>query len=169
MSRFPIRTLVVLAALLAAILASSQGTSAGPAASSIARISWLGGCWESADPSRGIEEQWMRPRGGTMLGMSRTVREGRTREFEHMRIEERDGRLVFTSKPSGQDEASFDSIEVTSSSIAFENAAHDFPQRIIYRRNADGTLLARIEGTRTGEVRGVDFPMRQTACAGEGK
>ena len=106
----------------------------------------------------------MRPRGGTMLGMSRTVTGGITSEFEHMRIREEDGRLIFTAKPSGQAEGSFGAIEVTDSSVVFEDKAHDFPQRIIYRRQADGSLLARIEGERGGELRGIDFPMKRADC-----
>ena len=40
----------------------------------------------------------------------------------------------------------------------FENTAHDFPQRIIYRRDADGSLLARIEGG--AERRGKEYRRR---------
>ena len=45
----------------------------------------------------------------------------------------------------------------------FENLSHDFPQRIIYRRTADASVTARIEGTVKGEARGRDFPY--TRCA----
>jgi hypothetical protein len=46
---------------------------------------------------------------------------------------------------------------MTPGEVVFENAGHDFPQRIIYRRNADGTMTARIEGSTNGRQRGVDF------------
>jgi hypothetical protein len=36
--------------------------------------------------------------------------------------------------------------------IVFENAAHDFPQRILYWRDGD-ELMARIEGTVKGKER----------------
>lgn len=108
----------------------------------------------------------MEPRGGTMLGVSRTLTAGRTSAFEHMQIREEDGRLVFTAKPSGQEAASFRSIELTDSAVTFENPVHDFPQRVVYRRQADGSLLARIEGERGGTMQGVDFPMRRATCGG---
>jgi hypothetical protein len=57
---------------------------AGQGEASIARLSWLAGCWESVRGERHVEEQWMQPRGGTMLGMSRTVVGGRASEFEQM-------------------------------------------------------------------------------------
>ncbi len=44
----------------------------------LARLAWLAGCWEVAGATTVVEEQWMRPRGGSMLGMSRTTRDGRT-------------------------------------------------------------------------------------------
>lgn len=134
--------------------------------SPVDRISWLGGCWESVRGDLRVEEHWMQPRGGTMLGMARTVAGETTREFEHMIIREDAGSLSFTAKPSGQVEATFGSVELTDSGVVFENKSHDFPQRVIYRKQADGSLLARIEGEKEGKPRGVDFPMKRVACDG---
>ena len=53
------------------------------------RIGWLAGCWQRQVGERLMEEQWMAPRGKTMLGMNRTVHDGQTPAFEFMRIEER--------------------------------------------------------------------------------
>ena len=132
--------------------------------SEIGRLSWLAGCWECSYSSRQYEEQWMRPRGGTMLGMSRTVAGDTTRQYEHVMIREERGGLVYVAKPSGQREASFRATEVTDSSVVFANPEHDFPQRIIYRLKADGSLLARVEGAQAGKTRGSDFPMTRTEC-----
>ncbi|MBC7788762.1 MAG: hypothetical protein H7Z74_02340 [Anaerolineae bacterium] len=130
----------------------------------INRLSWLAGCWEWKAGARHGEEQWMKPRGGTMLGMSRTVRNDSTIEFEFVRIEEKDGRLHYVASPSGQTGATFSSIVLTDTTVVFANPAHDFPQRILYTLRGD-SLRARIEGTRNGSVRGVDFPMQKVACA----
>jgi hypothetical protein len=40
--------------------------------------------------------------------------------------------------------------------VVFENEAHDFPQRVIYRREGD-RLLARIEGKIGGKERSADW------------
>ena len=107
----------------------------------------------------------MAPAGGTMLGMSRTVKQGRTVEFEFMQIRTTDtGSLAFIAKPSGQDEATFPLLRLTDSEAAFENLQHDFPQRVIYRLDG-ATLRARIEGMRNGSIRAMEFPMTRTACA----
>jgi hypothetical protein len=144
------------------IIASARGgETQGPL---IGKLGWLAGCWERASGEKRVEEQWMKPRGGTMFGMGRTVVGEKTSEYEQMQIREEAGQLVFTAKPSGQEEASFRSIEVTGTSVVFENQAHDFPQRVIYRRQEDGSLLARIEGEDSGKARSVDFPMQRVTC-----
>jgi hypothetical protein len=135
------------------------------AASSFDRLSWLAGCWNSETKESGSAEQWMQPAGGTMLGVGRTVKSGKTTEFEFMRIHEApDGKLLFTAIPSGQTEATFTQLRLSDSEIVFENPAHDFPQRVIYRRDGGARLVASIEGTRNGKSRRIEFPMQRGQC-----
>ena len=49
----------------------AQGT--GADRPGIDRLAWLAGYWELRTATRTVEEYWTRPRGGTMLGMGRTV------------------------------------------------------------------------------------------------
>jgi hypothetical protein len=51
-------------------------------------------------------------------------------------------------------------LAVSDSGFTVENPAHDFPQRISYRKRGADSLLARIEGG----TRDIDFPMRRVAC-----
>ena len=74
-----------------------------------------------------------------------------------------DGKLLFTAIPSGPKEATFAQIRVSESEVVFENVAHDFPQRVTYRRNGDKRLLAAIDGIRKGG-RSVEFPMQRMKC-----
>lgn len=141
----------------------------GQAASDIDRLAWLAGCWTQPRPNGVVEEQWMAPLGGSMIGMSRTVVDGRTREYEFVRIMAVDGRLAYIAKPSGQAEATFPMKTLEDGLVVFENPAHDFPQRVIYRRNADGTVTARIEGTVKGVARGRDFPYTRCGRRGTGE
>ncbi|MBI3792028.1 MAG: hypothetical protein HY275_14280 [Gemmatimonadetes bacterium] len=140
----------------------------GAASAAIDHLRWMAGCWEQRNGARVAHEQWMAPLGGTMLGMSRTVVGDATREYEQLRIEQRPaGDLAYVASPSGQATATFVASAASDSLVRFENPAHDFPQRIQYRRAGADSLIARIEGTRNGQVRGIDFPMRRVPCAGE--
>jgi hypothetical protein len=107
----------------------------------------------------------MKPSGKTMLGMSRTVANNITVEYEFLRLhEESNGDVFYTALPSGQQEASFKLVRLEKHMAVFENPGHDFPQRIIYKLEDDGSLKARIEGKNKGKERGVDFPMKRVAC-----
>jgi hypothetical protein len=127
-------------------------------------LSWLAGCWRGASSSPVVDEMWMAPSGDGMLGMGRTVARGRIVDHEFMQIRVQDGKLVFIARPARQAEATFTASTVGPKEVVFENPEHDFPQRVIYRLRDDGSLLARIEGTENGQARGVDFPLRRTAC-----
>jgi hypothetical protein len=141
---------------------------AGPAqAQTVDQVAWLAGCWASERGEAGSGEQWMAPAGGTMFGVGRTLRGGRTVEHEFMQIRAgADGKLVFIALPSGQRETSFALATIGEREVAFENPQHDFPTRVSYRLQPDERLVARIEGQRDGKPRGIDFSFKRIACPG---
>lgn len=128
------------------------------------QLEWMGGCWTLQSGPLRIDEQWSLPVGGMMLGLSRTVKQGRTVFHEFMRIETRQGVVTYTPRiGSSQTPVAFTLIKQTADEVVFENPAHDFPQRILYRRTSDG-LFARIEGSKGGKERAEDFPMQRARC-----
>jgi hypothetical protein len=147
------------------VLCASMAAASALAADSVDSLAWLAGCWARTDAEAGSGEQWTVPAGGTMLGVSRTVRDDRTIEHEFVVIRATpDGTLVYHAHPSGQASAEFRLLRLLEREVVFENAAHDFPQRVGYRLGDDGTLTAWIEGTRGGEVKRIPFPMRRASC-----
>jgi hypothetical protein len=132
---------------------------------SVNDLAWMGGCWQASFKGRDITEQWMKPAGQTMLGMGRTVAGGKTVEYEFMQVrEDKDGSIYYVAKPSGQTEAAFKLIKLQNQEAVFENLEHDFPQRVIYRLQSDGSLFARIEGLTKGQPRGFDYPLARARC-----
>ena len=125
---------------------------------------WMAGCWSGESGPMTFEEQWTRPASGSMMGISRVFKSGRLVFSEFMRIDTKDGVLVYTPRiGSKQAPVEFRLKSQSDSEVVFENAAHDFPQRILYRRNTDG-LTGRIEGTANGKLRAEDFPMKRVSC-----
>ena len=98
--------------------------------------------------------------------MSRTVR-GDTvvTEFEQLRLFQRAGRAIYHAEPSGQVPTDFEAKTTSDTLVVFENTAHDFPQRIIYRKRGADSLIARIEGMMNGQARGIDFPYARARCS----
>ncbi|MBX2989781.1 MAG: hypothetical protein KF749_01290 [Bacteroidetes bacterium] len=131
----------------------------------VGSLDWLSGTWEMNIRGRVVTEHWMKPSGKMMMGTSHSVKDGKTYEYEFIRLVENDaGTIEYIARPSGQEGASFSLIELDERKAVFENLRHDFPQRIIYNRISSDSLIARIEGVRDGKRRGVDFPYRRIHC-----
>lgn len=137
-----------------------------PAADSVPtgleRARWLAGCWRREGAGRVVDEQWMEPLGTAMLGMSRTVRDGRVVEYEHLRIEARGGSVFYVALPSRQSETEFEMDPGSDSTLVFENPEHDFPTRISYVPVGPDSLVATI----SGGGREIPFPFGRVACPG---
>jgi hypothetical protein len=158
------RRALLIAPLTIALVALTS-INAVAAEADITSLAWLAGCWQAEKGEVGSGEHWLPPAGGTMFGVSRTVKNGKTVEFEFVQLRvNAEGKLAFIALPSGQKETTFVASLVGKDSVTFENPQHDFPQKVIYRLQPDGRLVARIEGTRGGTLRGVDFPMKRVAC-----
>ena len=106
---------------------------------SIEDVAWLQGCWEQRDGDRVVEERWMLPRAGSMLGVGRTTRGEKLIEHEFVVLTERDGRLAYEAHPSGQPTATFLSRPITGREVVFEDPTHDFPQRVGYKSTGPGS------------------------------
>ncbi len=144
-----------------AMLLAAAAASADP----VAKLGWLQGCWAQDRAEAGSVEQWSSAAGGTMLGMSRTIKNGKTVDFEFVQIREVEpGKLAYIAHPSGQQKATFALLRHNDTEFVFEDLAHDFPQRVIYRRDGERVLLARIEGIANGKLKGIDFPMKRISC-----
>mgnify|MGYP003576552750 CR=1 FL=1 len=128
----------MMAALLSLLLVA-----ASPAAM-IDDLGWLVGDWVSEADGRWTEESWSSPRGAMMIGYSRSGRGDVLREFEFLRIAAGEGgALAYLAQPQGRAPVAFPLVRHDRTSATFENAAHDYPQRIAYARSGD-TLTATI-------------------------
>lgn len=158
------RIFLSVAAVLALLPAWIGAQTAQIASAPADRLAWMSGCWSRTNGATVVEEQWMAPRGGVLLGMGRTTVNGRVLEYEFLRVFTAGDTLVYGSIPSGQTYAAFRAKTIGARDIVFENLQHDFPQRIGYRAvNAD-SLIAFIEGPRGGTVRRTEFPYRRVSC-----
>jgi hypothetical protein len=104
-----------------------------------------------------MEELWLPPAGGAMLGLHRDVAGGRMVSFEFLRIEETERGLVYLSQPRGGPVTPFHAAQVTGKRVVFENPEHDFPQRILYWLDEEGALHARIEGKDKGKDAAMEW------------
>ncbi len=125
----------------------------------INQLSWMKGMWTRQKNNRHMQEFWTEPAGHTMMGIARTIVDDQTVEFEFLRIvQTKPGTIVYFASPGGRcPPTSFELKIIKGEHVVFENLKHDFPQRIIYRRDTDGALHASIEGESNGQTRKLEW------------
>jgi len=133
---------------------------------SIGRAAWLAGCWASERGKATFEEQWMAPAGGTMLGIGRTIRDGRLDDYELMIIRAKDARVDYEAHPMMQPTAVFTATVVSDTVLQFENPRHDFPKLIAYQRRGADSLVARVAAGPAKGDQQVAFSYHRVACGG---
>jgi hypothetical protein len=173
--------LALTSALTPALAQTPAATAQGPATanappapapatpvSTLEPFGWLHGCWDGKVNQRDFREEWLPLRGDMMIGVSQTVSQGKTQDFEYLRLELRPEGIFYVAAPSGKKETSFRLSGRTRDGeneiFTFENPVDEFPQRIIYRRGSEGWLYAHVEGKLNGLPRSVIYPMRRVDC-----
>jgi hypothetical protein len=125
-----------------------------PLKGDVSQLNWLSGAWsERRSDGTWTEEYWTPVRSEVMLGSGLTGRGESVRHFEHMRISKgADGQVAFYGMPNGAAAVPFKMVRQTDSEVVFENAAHDYPQRVTYRRDGDTVIatVSLIDGSKEG-------------------
>jgi uncharacterized protein DUF6265 len=154
------KLLLPLAIVLLTAVAHAQAPAAKP---TLQDFAWLAGHWRIEQADRIIDEHWMVPAGNLMMGMARNVQAGKVREYEFTLLrQEPNGDILYVANPAKQSEATFKLTSLRDGEAVFENPEHDFPKKIVYARQADGSLLAWIEGPgRDGKPRRVEYPFKR--------
>lgn len=144
--------LLSLAVLTAASAASAQAPPPTP--------DWMAGYWLSCDNGAQIAENWFGAGSGTLLGTNLT--QGEHTSFEFLRVAANGrGGFSYYAMPNGAAVTEFTMTSNENNRAVFENLTHDFPQRVIYRREGN-RLHARIEGEIGGRLEGQDWTFRRS-------
>ena len=126
-------------------------------AQSLSDFAWLAGT-RAMKGNALIEERWTEPASNMMLGLSRTVRGDKVVEFEFLRIESRADGIYYVAQPGGRPQTDFKLTKWDGTEAIFENPQHDFPKRVIYRKQPDNVVVARVDGG--AGTKGQDFTFK---------
>lgn len=134
-------------------------TGQAPPPARVDDLAWMAGSWEGASGERWLEESWSAPRGGMMIGFARHGVGDALHEFEFVRLQPgEDGVLTYFAQPGGRPAVPFRLVRLEGTDAVFENPAHDYPQRIRYRRDGDilTATISRLDGSHA-----IDFSFRR--------
>jgi hypothetical protein len=140
--------------------------------SPLAPLAWLEGCWSGTLNRREVREHWLPLRGNVLLGISHTVLQGKTQDYEYLRIESRPDGIYYVALPSGENPTSFKFAEKTvipmgdrnDDAFVFDNTVPDFPQKLTYRHAGEGWLYVVLVGQFKGAEKEVTYPLHRIDC-----
>ncbi len=130
----------------------------------LAQSEWLLGNWENKAPEGHFLEQWNKADNEAFNGKSFFIVNKDTLFSENIELTQKDGAVFYTATVKGQNNNQPVAFKLTSSKpgeLVFENPKHDYPQRIVYRKINDDSLVAIISGTQQGKKSLEQFPLKR--------
>lgn len=161
------RRLLLAAAAVTCLLVPLPAMLADDAKPTLGSLAWMAGAWKGDTRTGSIEETWMPPAAGTMLATCRILGGGKVVMREFMLLEELPDGLFLTLRHVGEKMADREQapllfhLESLKGQEATFATAGEKPVRLIYRREADGALYARVETYRNGEPAKLEFTMKR--------
>ena len=166
------RTLLLAAAcgsLLLSCKSNTQPATAETAATQktyaeLEKAAWLQGSWGNSSPEGNLTESWEKANDSVYNGNTYFVIGKDTVFTEKIRLEETNGKLAYITAVSDQNGGQpirFELISATDEQLVFGNPAHDFPQKITYKKISNDSLIAEISGLRQGKPATETFAMKK--------
>jgi hypothetical protein len=120
----------------------------------VEQLEWMVGDWIDSSDGRTMEAWAVKD--GALIGGSFAMGAKGLNPRERMRIDARDGTLVFVASIAGQPDTEFRVVGGDEQTVTFENKLHDFPQAVTYAI-CGRELCATIKGTVGGQARRKDW------------
>jgi Domain of unknown function (DUF6265) len=157
-----------------AAAAYGQAPAGGPAAvkATVDQLSWVAGPWRGTLNDRTIEQHWMAPLGGSLVGMYRSIRENRATLYEILAMEQR-GDEVFlrikhftpgaglVSQEAKDQSADHVLVKLEARSAVFEGSAGGNPVRVTFSSPDEDTLNITVERQREGKPVATEFKYKR--------
>lgn len=118
------------------------------------------GSWKGDLDGATVAENWEQKDESTFLGEGYVVADGDTIIREVLRIQKIGSYWNYIPVINDSKPTLFTLVEMQEDKWVFENNEHDFPQRVIYTIQKDGSLLAWIEGEMDGKFLKEEYLMK---------
>ncbi len=129
---------------------------------SLTEAEWLIGKWQNNSPEGVLTENWIQLNDSLFTGESFFVVANDTLFSESIQIAQQGEELFYIPTVENQNgglPVTFKLTSATGNQLVFENAAHDFPQKISYTLVGQDSLVAEVSGLSKGKPQTEQFAM----------
>ena len=127
-------------------------------------LTWLEGSWRNTTKSMDFHENWKRIDDQHISAESYVLVKNDTVFYERIILTKTAKGWDYTVSVRDQNKelpVTFASTLLSDDLLVFENAKHDFPNRIEYKKITEDSLVATIFGTQKGKPVSEVFPMKK--------
>lgn len=153
---------VILLFLSGLLIACGSNNAASTQQYSLTDAKWLIGAWQNSSPDGVLTENWKQLNDSLFAGESFFVVANDTLFSETIQLVQQGKELFYVPTVENQNGGLPIKFKLTSANgnqLVFENAAHDFPQKITYTLVNKDSLIAEISGLSKGEQKAERFAM----------
>jgi hypothetical protein len=129
------------------------------------KMNWLIGNWENKMDDGILSETWKKENDSTFSGKSYFIVNSKdTVHSETIILTQLNNQLIYSPTVKGQnDDKPIDFIMTSDSenNFVFENPKHDYPQKIVYKKVNENSLVATISGMQQGKQSTESYPMKK--------
>ena len=156
--------LKLLPIIILTFLTSCKNSSSEKKFDKLQKLNWLIGNWEQKLPDGTLKENWSKENDSTFNGDSYFINTKDTVHFESIKLVQTAEQLTYIATVIGQNNDEPVAFKLTSdadNTFTFENLAHDYPQKITYKKVSDTNLIASISGKQQGKDSSESYPMEK--------
>lgn len=161
--KYTVLMLSIIAVIISCKEAANSEKSTQNSYANMAKAEWLLGNWENNTPEGNFSENWKKVNDSVFSAESYFATDGDTTFAETVILNEVLGEMAYTvTVPSQNDEkpVHFEMTSIDESQVTFENPAHDFPNKISYRKITNDSIVAEISG-KGDNKESLKFPMKR--------
>jgi Domain of unknown function (DUF6265) len=126
---------------------------------------WLPGKWENKTSDGNLLEIWKKTNDSVYEGQSFFIKGKDTLHFEEIQLKQKGENLLYVSNIRGQNNDEpvtfLHNLEIEKQ-LVFENPKNDYPKKIIYTNNADGSLVIQISGIQQGKPSSINYTLKKS-------
>ncbi len=129
------------------------------------KMNWLIGNWENKMDDGILSETWKKENDSTFSGTTYfIINKKDTVHSETILLTQLNNQLIYSPTVKGQNNDESVDFKLSSESentFVFENPKHDYPQKIVYKKVNENSLVATISGIQQGKQSTESYPMKK--------
>lgn len=129
------------------------------------KMNWLIGNWENKMDEGLLTETWIKENDSTFSGTTYfIINKKDTVHSETIILKQIKDELIYSPTVKGQNNdepVDFKLSSENENTFAFENPKHDYPQKIVYKKVNENSLVATISGIQQGKQSTESYPMKK--------